>query len=1478
MNRSTTKKAKSPLLSKLAVFAVALVVGVCAMGLAMPQAAYADSWSISGWKDGRSTSYSSIIASVILSKSSDSSSAAVSLSLEDLSRYPQEDDGALVYGRLTDNTRQDSGGEFKDATRSGGAAARYARSLYQYHWIEVMSNDGDVDSVSGVSTGALMPASLGSAVYGLIYSIVDNASKSLLAINPINVFRINVGNYDTGLGNVETGNGADGGTISGMIIDFFVNLGVNEQFIHDLMRIGFAVIIGLFVLTLIIAFVNVRNRGGMMGKAKGYGIRAITIIAAIPLAIVLTDGLTRVATELQNNSIDQLEGVTDGIILDSLEFAGDTNLDLGYLISSTNGSGTKALSGAAGNTDNVKKINEVLAGINVKKTSDDDTDGLPGSETSALSLLGAFMSRETANINDYFGWIESGDVDIQARWQGIAPGGNDDTLSSGVGDSYDSTFTMPDDIVYVNSKGSDAESDGQRDGGYEEPDNANDITKTFTMVKGDGTAQNFYAMASDAYSTSLVRWNKPSTYIYGGSTAGNVSEQDNSVYSFIFDGNPGDDSGSQAIDPTNGAKITSWDAGSEDSVWWTNAIARAFVNMRAGVWQHDGSNLESLSTQTVTFLLQSEFQDDSLQYRAYNSAGTEESARTNKGEYGNVFIRYVIPRANSTDLAGKLATLNVVWVAAGAAAVLGGIALISGPVLGSIFAAFKGFFKALVTGDIFGLAEYALYELALFLSFIFFNVSILAGVAVVSAFSALTDFLTSTIGNINTSMSQQSDAWVIGPLIDMFNGIINSIIMFFVMLALCAIVVLILSWPVTTLRVNNMERQVNIVSLFIFLPYAFVEAITGRFDMYRSRLYGTQPLKLGSGNGAGVAGAHAKKLLGLGLGAAAVGTGIAGAGLYHGVKAMGAAGRTAGEEGATGFEKAKAMMSGFGAGAGSAVTGGIANSANAAKSVMGAVQNGGIAGVVGATAGAARGSFDAGTMGVLSKDGVKRRLDEMNVDKDKAPDVNTREAAVDTDADSKFGNGDGSAAAVRTDGDGVDERSENPNGVVENASDFGDMATAVPTADVASWETDDAQFEAETDSSTGDVDYMRRSKFVDDDGNVTYGEWQSINQGELSDDDGYLPGQREAMEAAGKAQVMDAFAKEHPDLVVKDENGNIDYEKTVLNAMDHDIDAEEIGRAHMQLGSAERSAAMVDAGMTAYAAERAPRKDAYGQTIAGGSRRDGYRAAEKAILGGTRASEMTDEQARALSSFYQKTGMTKEVAESRVADMRRGTVLENSRKKLSRFQKDNRTSATTAMTAGAYGVGAAAAHRRREKEARSAEYATTSNPLKKARMAVNNARADISHGRRVGQQRGREVLGSTVSGRRVLERKDANQRFREAHRGQGGLGIAASDERYARDLKRQREAIERRQSKRNGGSDSQRPKQTQQRPSAAQNGNRTYFLGQRQDIRVQNYDNGNIEVTIPGKGTETYTRERFQQLRDTGYFDNLDTTKRPPKK
>lgn len=793
-----------------------------------PSAQVAHATPLYGWSNGGAPSAANALAAYIFATGTAGRASGGDVTIGALSRVNNiaSDKGKLDYAYGVNNNMN----PFADPDPNGGAlkAANNIKTLYEHGYIQSFDNNEDVGAKQG--TLALAPAALGASVFAMAFGLVQSVQQSIVNINPVNVFGLTDDSTSGVAGGMTPQYGADDGIFGGTVKKLFADAGVDANLIRAFAGLALTIMIALFVMALISGLRNVSQGKSAFSKAGQLGLRVLTILFATPFAVILISGLSTLSGNTFQAAYQSLGTINDDLIVDSLQYAGLTNYDVSLLPN-----------GGAGGSKDVAALNEALS----KKAG-----GSNPNDIGIEKLVGYVAGNQTFTVKDYLAYL--GDTSNKEKVVGQQPGFMTRMSEQilGYGAHYNSTLAgrAINEIYDFSQNGADSNDEGNKDvknriapyGKAKISDDENsDGSKTiYIETTGDGDKTEFISLPSDKLgNVTSVSLDNPRTYLYAANAAKDGSNEELNANSYVWGGKS--EQGSMAVHPWDGSKLTKFDS-DKDEPFVANMVARAYINANAG------DNGNNFTNQSMVFLLQSKanFNDKkelvSLTYKAANNGGTPGSESASTGTNTSKFARYVIPRADpadSSNLVGAYAKLNVTWVAAGWAALLGLLSLVTGILISSIVKVFKGYIRAQFTGDFFGLLDMSIYLVGATGSFMMFAISVILGSIVVSFFTSFIAILTT--GLTGAASDVQSSVANVPFLSWAANGV-STIMTTILMVFLSLISVAILTYPIMKISVGGGEsRTCNIVDLMITIPLSVAAMLSDWLNAKKALFYGS---------------------------------------------------------------------------------------------------------------------------------------------------------------------------------------------------------------------------------------------------------------------------------------------------------------------------------------------------------------------------------------------------------------------------------------------------------------------------------------------------------------------------------------------------------------------------------------------------------------------------------------------------------------
>ena len=727
--------------------------------------------------------YSSLYASIVYSLSKGESADSTSISLTQMSKYPVSDETAnsQQYGALATPTFN------SPAQDAGSQLASYVKTLHEYNYLVMKDNTGFsgiwnfLTSWIGQSTRYFLLATawMGAALYDMSFALIGWFTSEFTRFNILQV---------TGL---QYGAEKVDSAINWIFVQILNAIGLDTSMIKTIQAITYLLILGSFIMV-VITQLNRAKAKKAVTSTKRYGLRILTIVMTIPITAMMYGVTTSIFSNL-NLAAKDASRLSDSYVVNVTKWAGTLNLSLAPISSNRLDTSGEVNEAFAPTPSNIAKLNAAIRTIDEASSA----EGTKSSAQSAMDSIGSLISDKNASVQDYFNYVASRKTsgsNIAAESIPVT----DTTDTRGRTNTYmlvsrDKDKDGSDILKTIYDLSSDSSSGVASD----------DATKSYSYYVAN--TKNVSIGLDSKYDLVPVVWNNPTSYLYGAVTPGNLTKSTvnhaNYHLSAYTDMLNDPQTGETASDKTLKEALRS------------NALSFALINKYAGVKQYNGG-AESLSSQSVAFLLQSKLSGDTLLYKGYNTAANATGESKNTGAYGITYVENVVPSKDVGDYMNKIASLNAIWLSAGITSFVVLLTLLKAPILGSIVRHLKGFFSALFTGNIIALIESVLYYAALSSSFIFAYFGVLMSLTVVGALIG-TDGVASIV------------SWL--SLVPAYGPILLSWLVCFMM-----------TWPVAKLKLgtSGKSRSVGIASLLVSIPYILVESMDAYMDRMHQRLYG----------------------------------------------------------------------------------------------------------------------------------------------------------------------------------------------------------------------------------------------------------------------------------------------------------------------------------------------------------------------------------------------------------------------------------------------------------------------------------------------------------------------------------------------------------------------------------------------------------------------------------------------------------------
>ena len=676
------------------------------------------------------------------------------------------------------------------------------------------------------------------------------------------------------------------------IVEYGLNsFGLTGQNVSLVRNATLTFIIAALTMSLVFALRN-SKKSKDFSKPRTWVIRLITILLTPILAVTLTAAMTEIVNKAQNTLENSFKASSSNLIVDTWSWASQSNFKLPQGV--TLGTGrddwkqfdpnkstiVKVLSQMYGtSTDPAEQLNAItsnssglynaLSYSTFLANHQESDDSIQASVNTSLLNKGAQVSRSADEGTTYASWrpvFFFKNPNANAKQGTPAP--SQATTQTDGQPSDNNNATNPSDI---NNPAVDVE--GNKD------KKELKVSKN-SSVFIDNTRQ-MDVMEDWKMWATQVAWNNPKSYLIGAYAGASQNETFNKPTQYngilsnanqeTFDPKTGEpNQGNSAIVGKGNEKKSNYRVNQSNA----NALMIALYNKYAGLTPG-----QTFSNQSTAFILSGSYAngqfDLDLASVGRSDAGTYVSMAS-QGVNGGVtgVARYSIPNAGKADLEAKISHLASTYMIMAIISIMVIFYLFTAPLFPAIWKSIVGFFKALLTGDLFGLADYAFYYLAAGLSFVFAMFAISFGLYISDVVYGLTSITFLTTEGVASAIGVGQDAaFGIGGAID---GGIALIVNILITIALSMGAI----YPFIK---TPYGRKVSIVGAVVLIPYLMCESALNSIYKYQSKLYpnakGRKAIDFNSqrdalSKGAGKAGGVVKGVAAFGVGAA-VGAGAA---------------------------------------------------------------------------------------------------------------------------------------------------------------------------------------------------------------------------------------------------------------------------------------------------------------------------------------------------------------------------------------------------------------------------------------------------------------------------------------------------------------------------------------------------------------------------------------------------------------------------
>ena len=676
------------------------------------------------------------------------------------------------------------------------------------------------------------------------------------------------------------------------IVEYGLNsFGLTGQNVSLVRNATLTFIIAALTLSLVFALRN-SKKSKDFSKPRTWVIRLITIMLTPILAVTLTAAMTDMVNRAQTTLENSFKASSSNLIVDTWSWASQSNFKLPQGV--TLGTGrddwkqfdpnkstiVKVLSQMYGtSTDPAEQLNAItsnssglynaLSYATFLANHQESDDSIQASVNTSLLNKDAQVSRSADEGTTYSSWrpvFFFKNPNANAKQGTPAPSLTTTQTDGQPSDNNNATDPSDIDNPVV---------DIERDKDKKELK----VSKN-SSVFIDNTRQ-MDVMEDWKMWATQVAWNNPKSYLIGAYAGASQNETFNKPTQYngilsnanqeTFDPKTGEpNQGNSAIVGTGNEKKSNYRVNQSNA----NALMIALYNKYAGLTPG-----QTFSNQSTAFILSGSYAngqfDLDLASIGRSDAGTYVSMAS-QGVNGGVtgVARYSIPNAGKEDLEAKISHLASTYIIMAIISITVIFYLFTAPLFPAIWKSIVGFFKALLTGDLFGLADYAFYYLAAGLSFVFAMFAISFGLYISDVVYGLTSITFLTTEGVASAIGVGQDAaFGIGGAID---GGIALIVNILITIALSMGAI----YPFIK---TPYGRKVSIVGAVVLIPYLMCESALNSIYKYQSKLYpnakGRKAIDFNSqrdalSKGAGKAGGVVKGVAAFGVGAA-VGAGAA---------------------------------------------------------------------------------------------------------------------------------------------------------------------------------------------------------------------------------------------------------------------------------------------------------------------------------------------------------------------------------------------------------------------------------------------------------------------------------------------------------------------------------------------------------------------------------------------------------------------------
>lgn len=777
------------------------------------------------WNLSADPTFSDLYASIIFTHGTDTVANGAALSYEEIERYgvtKAESDTKQPYGQLIPHT---------ESTLTGKKLSSYLRGLHKYNWLVTLDKEDNLletawDSYWGSAKGGLMELALNTAAFGA--QTFEVFSNTIVAFGAY-MQRLDIPQL---FGYAGT-NGDSNNIIHRLLDTVFTRIGFDKEAIRAMQYIFWTFIIvgGILGTMTEILKLNMRSAVRRFGRIM---LRFATIVITLQATTLIQNGINEL-TSYATDDFRSADNFNQQYIINSLDLAITTNLDPTVI------SGKSLWSSHTDFAPDQQKIADVNETIKARKIA----SGLDDTSSKPSEILTDLAQSKRVSVNEYLiGISQAKNSAINASY--ILPvSGNSSTPISAGEYFHKSNYShgIPNNVYFLSANGDVKVSDNHKtveedykrrnstSGTTTSPEDAEKYSHhtTYNLSNGEYSITIPFSISQSAFKFTKVEWFRPSTYIYGAST--DNSEASGNFKNFINgrgtlqNNNPmtGEDFES-SIDVADNMNADDPDGLKRlKKAMNTNSLMIALYNRYGGV-----SDVHStLSTQSTAFILQTNITNNGIKYEGYNTTYTDTDKGKPSASDGATFSEYTIPSNGYLDMMGRIGAINLTWLLAGVCSILAFMYLLKAPMLSATFKMITSFLRAMLTGNLVSLLQYAGYYAAIQFSFSFALISIYMSTQIGS-------IITDKLAPLASLLTYSPDGILTASANSLPNVNIPSLGTIFIAIGMSYV----MCWPIFNLKIGRKTQKVGLVGIIVMIPYLMAMAFDEYLDTFERILYG----------------------------------------------------------------------------------------------------------------------------------------------------------------------------------------------------------------------------------------------------------------------------------------------------------------------------------------------------------------------------------------------------------------------------------------------------------------------------------------------------------------------------------------------------------------------------------------------------------------------------------------------------------------